>query len=184
MKVGIDSRRAFRLTIAAIVAIALGACGADASPEDSASAGPKLFEGTPEEHSVLRRACIEDKGFTTSNDPNGAPDGFGVSTDGKTQEELIAALEECNELIGEPKMANLSEAELQERYDVRVAQFECLIDKGLIGGEPLTFEVFVERYNRSGQEELWEPTAEASMSESGGVPQGPTDVCPRSAQTW
>jgi hypothetical protein len=142
-----------------------------------------VFEGTPEEFTLLQRQCLEDKGYTTGDDPLDGV-GFTYELKGVDSEQLGAAIEQCAAQLGEPKMADLSDAELRVRYEARVEQFQCLTENGLTDGEPPSFEVFVERYNRSGQKELWEPTAGAATLTRSGVPLGPTDVCPRSGESW
>lgn len=154
---------------------------------ESPSSDTKVFEGTPEEYMVLKRACLEDMGVKTADLPPGDPEagaGFLVDNRGHTREELESADEKCTSQIGEPKMSNLSDSELRERYDARIIQYECLIDNGLVSGYPPSFDVFVSNYERSGEKLLWEPTEGATTTERDGKPMGPTDVCPRSTKTW
>ena len=151
------------------------------SPSPSAS-GPRIFEGTIEEYTVLQRACLEDKGLTTVDLPPGDPEraqGFAVSTAGKTLEEREAIDEECEAEIGTPRMQSLSEAQLQQRYDARAEQWSCLAGKGLVTGDPPSFETFVDKYERSGQKVLWEPTEGAADVTADGREVAATDECPR-----
>ena len=104
--------------------------------------------------------------------------------EGKTDEEYQQANEKCLAELGDPKMQDLSEQELRERYDSRVAQYACLAENGLVSGDPPTFETFIADYNRSGQKEIWEPTVGASTLERDGVLMGGTDVCPRDSSIW
>lgn len=81
----------------------------------------------------------------------------------------------------------LSPEELQRRYEARVAQFECLTDLGLVKGPPISFEKFVDDYNRSGQRIFWEPTivgGEGIRVEKDGRFYGGTDLCPRDPSVW
>lgn len=130
------------------------------------------------------RACLGEHGIETydmleTNDPTGYMTSAEVP-----REELVAAREECSAEIGEPRMDGLSEIELQRRYDARIDQWECLIDLGLVNGDAPTLEVFVDRYDRSGQTRLWEPAAGASTVDANGRPISPSDVCARSGDVW
>jgi hypothetical protein len=154
------------------------------SIEPSPSGNP-VFEGTPEEYMVLKRACLEDEGIKTADLPPGDPEaGFLVDNRETTREELEAATNKCTKKIGEPKISNLSESELRKRYDARISQYDCLTENGLVSGYPPSFDVFVSDYERSGERILWEPTEGATTTERDGKLMGPTDVCPPSTKTW
>lgn len=74
-------------------------------------------------------------------------------------------------------MSGLTQEDLRGRYDARVDQFACLVDEQLISGEPISFDQFVDDYERSGQVTLWEPTEGAV----GRGNQGPSDICQRAS---
>ncbi|MBX3104409.1 MAG: hypothetical protein KF867_05475 [Cryobacterium sp.] len=173
--------------LGAIVGVILTGCTSSPPPKAVPSATPAVFDGTPREYSVLWRACLDDLGFVTTDlspsDP-GYGIGFGVSIEGHTDEELDTANKRCRAELGEPKMQDLSDSELRERYETRLQQFECLLDNGMIEGDPPTFETFVSDYNRSGQKELWQPALHATSIERDGVMYGASDICPESADVW
>jgi len=159
------------------VATFLAGCGSPGEPEPTNRASARYFEGTPEEYTALSRACLAEAGFETL--PGETADGYLVSTEVANSEEFQAASEACGAELGEIQIEGLSDSQLRERYDARVEQFACLVENDLIEGEPISFEVFVDRYNRSGQKDFWEPTQGASSPPR----QGPTDVCPRTT-SW
>lgn len=151
------------------------------SPSASPS-GPRIFDGTLEEYTALERACYDENGLETQDLPPGDPErgqGFGYSNAGKTLEEMQAISDRCEAEIGTPRMQGLSEAQLQERYDARAEQWSCLADKGLVTGDPPSFETFVDKYERSGQKVLWEPTEDAAEVTADGREVAATDECPR-----
>lgn len=167
--------------LAAVTVLALSGCSDADDPDSSdvSETSSEFFVGTPEEYTVLVRTCLDEKGFLTADNPGGAPDGFAVAVGDHAEGEVTRASEECRAELGEPQMSGLPEDELRTRYDARVAQWECLVENDLVSGDPISFEVFVEDYNRSGQESLWEPTESAQTIEFNGIPRSPTDVCPR-----
>lgn len=133
------------------------------------------FQGSPEEYTTLFRSCLEEHGVETFD--IGDKDGFAVissESDAYTEADAM-----CTEELGEPQMKDLPEDELRVRYEARVEQWECLVDEGFAEGEPISFDVFVEDYNRSSQLRLWEPTEGLEVKTINGVPVGPTDACPR-----
>lgn len=159
--------------------------------EDSATPPPsdttKVFDGTPVEWTLLFRACLEEAGFVTADSPDGDKTGFVVSTDGITNEQRVEVRNSCQAEIGMPQMAGLGEGELRIRYDARVAQFQCLADLGLVNEAPVSFEKFVDDYNRSGQRDLWEPTVVDGVGlsmEKDGRFYGGTQLCPRDSSVW
>ncbi len=176
-----------RVTALAIVGLflALAGCSAGGSSAlSSGSAGPPstaaavhYFDGTPEEMTALFRACLADAGFETRD--IGEADGFAIDTAVGQSQAYQDASSRCAAEIGQVKIAGLSQDELRERYEARTAQFDCLVAKGLLSGAPISFEVFVEDYNRSGQKVLWEPTKDARGVQGA----GPSQVCPRT-QSW
>lgn len=181
-----------RLTVGAFVALVLAvavtACTNDEASLQAVSADPadedNLFEGTPEEYSLLLRACLKESGIQTedltdSNDQSG----FSVSNVDHTPEQVAEVSERCRAEIGEPQTSGLSEAQLRQRYDARVDQWQCLTGHGLVAGEPITFETFVDDYRRSGEQTLWEPTAESALVDANGRPVSPSDLCPRN-EAW
>ena len=170
----------------AVGLVLLAACSAPAPDGAVEPSGTGVFEGTPEEYNLLYRACLEERGIATADLPPGDEEpGFLIGTEGVTAEQREEARAECRDEVGEPKMENLSEGELRERYDARLEQYECLTANGLVSGDPPTFEVFVSDYERSGQRLLWEPAAGVPLIErDDGTMQGPTQVCPRSGQAW
>lgn len=166
----------------------LVAAGCTSSPPEGQAPPPgeaKVFEGTPDEYSAVLRACLDDAGLVTEDLPAAdAEAGFLLSTQGSTREEREVASASCRQEIGEPRVGGLTTSELRARYDSRFDQFTCLQSAGLVDGEPPTFEVFVDDYERSGQLRLWEPTDGARTVEQNGEVRGPTDVCPRDTSTW
>lgn len=131
---------------------------------------------------ALKRACLEEKGLQTKDLPPGDPEqgqGFMVLTAGMTLEERNAIDEECKAEIGTPRMQGLSETQLRERYDARAEQWTCLVGKGLVTGDPQSYETFVDQYERSGQKALWEPTEGAAEVTKDGREVAATDECPR-----
>lgn len=170
------------LLLAMVVLVTGCSATEDAAPAPSGSAAD--FEGTPAEYTTMLRACLEEQGVETydmvgSEDPTG----FMGSND-VPLEQREAAYATCRAEIGEPRMEGLSSEELQRRYDARLEQWSCLTDRGLVGGEAPSFEVFVDRYERSGQTQLWEPTEGAATVDADGRPISPSDVCMRSADVW
>src|SRR5690554_1643130 len=99
---------------------------------------PTEFQGTPAEWTVLYRACFEEAGLETSDDPHGDKSGFLVRAEGVTQEKRDEARISCQSEIGMPWMSGLSEDELRIRYDARVSQFKCLVDLGLVNSAPMS----------------------------------------------
>ena len=81
-------------------------------------------------------------------------------------------------------MLGLTGEELQERYEVRMSQWDCLVEQSLVEGEAPAFEVFVDRYQRSGQKELWEPTFQMLMGGAEVPSSNPSEVCPSSTDVW
>lgn len=152
----------------------------DEMTETSDSAAANAFMGTPAEHTVLMRACLEENGIETQDLSPADETGYTVGTGGRSPEEFRLIMDGCSAEVGEPPIGGLQEDELQNRYDARVMQFECLVREQLISGEPISFEQFVDDYQRSGQQLLWEPTTEAG----GRGNLGPTDICPRDSSTW
>lgn len=114
---------------------------------------------------------MKERGVETFDDP--LPGGFSYGIDGRE------VARECYEQVGEPKISGLDDGELRTRYEDRVDQFHCLVKHGLMEGEPMSFERFVEDYRRSGETELWSPDLEAASVEVHTVGPGPTDLCPR-----
>ena len=138
----------------------------------------KVFEGTPEERATLLRACLEDQGLRTIDDQMGEAVGFGVDTSGLSMDEVNAAFNTCDEQVGEPKLADLSESELQERYAARVEQHDCLVSAGYQVDPVPSFDTFVDEYERSGQRNMWEPAALPNPQPG----DNPTVDCPRVGQ--
>lgn len=165
---------------ATIVLTLLSACsGAPSHPKSTSTvseAPDRVFTGTPAEFAALARACMRDKGFNTRDVDN--PNGFAIDTTNHSIEEVDAATQACRAQLGTPKMANLSEQELKARYDSRIAQWDCLLARKLVRGNPLSYVAFIDGYNRSGQKELWEPTEGASTTDPSGKSVGPSNVCP------
>lgn len=161
----------------------VGCTGAAPSPPPT-NEGPKIFHGTPAEWSLLFRSCLEDNGLTTADLPDGDASGFMLSNDGVTEERRTEVTTKCHSEIGDPQMEGLSDDELHRRYESRLDQFQCLLENDLISGSPMSFEKFVDEYNRSGQKQLWSPDQDASTVERDGILYGPTDICPRDTSTW
>ena len=179
-----DLRLIRTLVVCITALLGLGAlltgCGSPTGPEhDPLPSGPTTayFDGTPEEYTTLLRACLAEAGIETVDGTTA--DGYLVSTEVANSKEYTDASEACSTELGEIQVEGLSENQLRQRYDARAAQFECLVENALISGEPMSFEVFVDGYNRSGQRDLWEPTQGASSLPG----QGPSEVCPRTT-SW
>lgn len=111
-----------------------------------------------------------------TSDIPGTPAGLGLSYDADDRE--IA--QSCYAEVGEAKIRGLTPPELRSRYDSRVVQFACLVERGLVAGEAPSFETFSDEYERSGQQVLWEPTADArNGTDDQGRTVGPSQLCPR-----
>lgn len=150
----------------------------DASASGSPAAAGQVFEGTPEEYAALTRACLEDRGLRTIDDPMGDEKGFGVDMSGLSAAEVEEAFDSCEQQVGIPKMVDLSQSELQERYDARVEQHSCLVREGYQVDPAPSFDTFVDEYQRSGQQSMWEPAALPNPQPG----DNPTTDCPRVGQ--
>lgn len=188
VKLRSSRRLAAGVFVALVLAGTVAACAGDEPTVPTESVDPvdegRVFEGTPEEYTLLVRACLEEHGIQTrdltdSNDQTG----YSVSTVDHTPEQLAEVSDGCRAEIGEPQTSGLTEAQLQERYDARLEQWQCLVGHGLVAGEPVTFETFVDDYRRSGEQSLWEPTAESALVDANGQPVSPSDLCPRN-EAW
>lgn len=166
------------------VLMALVGCTSTAPSPSPTNERAKIFQGTPAEWSLLFRSCLEDNGLTTADLLDGDASGFMLSNDGVTEERRTEVTTKCRSEIGEPQMEGLSNDELHRRYESRLDQFQCLLKNDLISGSPMSFEKFVDEYNRSGQKQLWSPDQDASTVERDGILYGPTDICPRDTSTW
>lgn len=164
------------LGVAAVTACSSGPAAVVESSEPTAAAAAAEFEGLPSEWVELQRGCLESAGVQTGDEPSGDPTGFTVDTSTMAYEEYERVREECLAEVGQPPMSNLSEDELQQRYDARVEQWDCLVAAGLQSGSAVSFETFVSDYERSGQLRFWEPLEGADASEG-----EPVASCPRDA---
>lgn len=155
-------------------AILLGIVGCAGSSEQSSPEPSETvyFEGTVEEWRQLTIACLRDNGLVAEAGREDTEIMYG--SEDLTPAESRDILDSCSAEIGYIQVEGLSEEQLRSRYDARVAQFECLKRNGLIEGEAISFESFVDRYNRSGQQELWAPSLEADNPPD----MGSSDVCP------
>lgn len=156
------------------------------SPADTA-APSATFEGTPDEYTVLLRGCLEDHGVATANDlkhPNNTTTFVIPKNGGMTDDERNAVITTCRDELGTTPMKGLPADELQARYEVRVDQWSCLLDEGLVSGPPISFDLFISDYERSGQRTLWEPTDGLQPVVKDGTYLGPSDVCPRAGTAW
>lgn len=184
LRMQLPSRLAAGAFVALVLAGTVTACASDEAPLPDSSADPvaqgNVFEGTPEEYTLLMRACLEASGIQT-RDLTGSNDqtGYSVNIVDQNPEQVAEVSDQCRAEIGEPQTSGLSDAQLQERYDARVGQWQCLAGHGLVAGEPVTFETFVDDYRRSGEQSLWEPTAESALVDANGQPVSPSDLCPR-----
>lgn len=169
---------------AAVLAVALVGCAGNPAESPQASDVIKEFDGTPAEWTMLFRACIEDSGLQTADLPDGSKDGFMISLLNSTQEFRDQVTAKCRAEIGEAPMTGLSTDELQRRYSARVSQFDCMVDLGVVDGEPISFEKFVDDYNRSGQKLLWAPGEGISVTLEDGTRKGSTDLCPLDPSVW
>jgi len=141
---------------------------------------PRVFEGTATEYTVQLRACLDDRGLRTQDPgPGEDPLAFSISMEGATNEEFIAITEECYSVVGSPYYAGMPEDELQRRYEARLEQFDCLVDLGLLTGEPISYELFVADFERQGYTTMWTPGAEVPLELiQGPPPVSPGDACP------
>lgn len=158
---------------------------ATTAPPVSATTEPETtgyFEGTLEEHVALMLGCLKDDGWDVTLESDGVT--LGVDNTGRTDEELIEAQQACNEQIGQVQVQGLSETQLRERYEGRIEQFECLVENGLLEGEPKSFEVFVEDWERSGQERLWSPALDVPMELAQQGRLGPSQLCQVGGSGW
>lgn len=127
--------------------------------QDPITSGEEVvFTGTPDEYFELMRSCFEDNGIETVDSTSGSGTEFGYPA----TEEADTAEELCSSTIGEPQMQGLSEEQLRERYEGRLDQWECLAAEGLLSGEPMSYETFVDEYRRSGETEMWLPFLEVN----------------------
>lgn len=152
------------------------------SPGAESSAPEKVFDGTPDEYIALLRACYEDRGILTE-DVAGSSGTFSIDNTAVSEEELMEVSDQCEGDLGKPAVSGLAETELRKRYDARVIQWTCLVDRGLVAGDAPSFDVFVDEYERSGQKKIWEPTETAAI-EKDGRPVSPSDVCARPGDVW
>lgn len=158
--------------------MALGATGCsqiEASPDDREVASDEVpvFTGTVSEYSALVRACLEEHGIETADDEQLGAGGFTV----EWSEDNTEIRKTCEAQVGDPYgLEDLSEDVLRERYEARVEQWECLVDAGLVTGDPMTFETFLDDYRRSVPTTLWEPTFAVTQVD-GNV--SPSVMCPR-----
>lgn len=111
------------------------------------------FTGTQEEYVTALQACMGDKGFETV--PGEEPGQLDIGMEGHSDDQVQEAMETCKKGIGEPN-ANLTRTDLQDRYDWRLDQFNCLVKAGYVTGSPKSFESFVADYQRTGFAE-WDP---------------------------
>lgn len=158
---------------------------ASTAPPAGTSTAPETvgyFEGTVEEHAALVLGCLKDGGWTVTLEPDGVT--LGIDNTGRTDEEVIEAQQACYDQVGRIQMQGLSEEQLRERYDGRVEQFECLVENGMLEGDPKSFEVFVEDWERSGQERLWSPALDVPMELAQQGRQGPSQLCPIGGSGW
>lgn len=163
--------------------LALVGCSAGQS-ENSSHDESTVFTGTPAEYVTLLRGCLEERGIETGDLPNSTDrTGYLTSTAGHTPEQLTEAGDQCRAELGEPKSSGLSNSELRSRYDARSEQWTCFQAEGLVTGDPPTFTTFIDRYQRSGQSELWEPQLDVSPLLENEIPVNATDVCPRN-DSW
>lgn len=159
------------LLLVSVVALSLAGCSQ--THEDVPDGNDPVFTGTPSEYHALIRACFEENGIETFGDP----DSVGFAVDGTVDRTEVEEL--CLEQIGRPALEDLSEEELNDRYQSRVEQWECLADNGLVVGEPITFETFVDDYRRSDPPQLWEPTFSSDTTDANGNHVSPSDLCAR-----
>lgn len=170
--------------LALSVLMALVGCTSAAPSPSPTNEGARIFHGTPAEWSLLFRSCLEDNGLTTADLPDEDPSGFMVSNEGVTEERRTEVTTKCRSEVGEPQIEGLSNEELRRRYDARLTQFECTVANGFTSGLPMSFETFVDEYNRSGQKKLWAPGEVTSTVERGGIQYGAGDLCPPDPGTW
>lgn len=180
---GNESRRWAILVLLGVVSLTGCSASGDVPlvaepPTVAAPTTTKIFTGTPEEATVLTRACYEEHGIKTSDTPDGDPLGFGFAHGGRSDEELEALSEACEAEVGVPKMAGLTEQELRDRYAARLEQYECIVAAGYSPASPPSFDRFVDDYERSGQAELWEPAALPTAPAFA----NPAGDCPRTSQ--
>lgn len=189
-----------RLRLAAVtvvlITVTAAACAGTMSPESegdssassqqSASGGSPIvedmreeepiFAGTAQEYSAQLRACLEDNGIETEDpEPGQDPLGFSLSLRGFTDEEYLAIVQECSEQVGNPYYDGMYEDELRRRYDARIRQFECFKENGWLAGEPMSFELFVADFEKSGNQSMWVPGLDIPAQEWS---KSPGDVCP------
>lgn len=163
----------------AVSCVALGLVGcsqSEGSPDATVneSAEVPIFTGTLSEYTELMRTCFEEQGIETFGDDASGNGSFSVDA----SVDVAEIQEICDAQVGVPAVEDLSEDVLQERYEARVEQWECLVDEGLVTGDPITYETFVDDYNRSDPPQLWEPTFSYEPDDSAG-PVSPSDLCPR-----
>lgn len=181
-------RAASALTLSLLV----GGCVADPPDEaptelqlvegQSSQKADEYFQGTPAEFTVQLVGCLKDDGW----DVWLTEDGLGYDTDlgGRSVEELQSAQSSCMGEVGQVQTQRLSKEQLKERHEARVKQFECLVENGMLEGEPKSFEVFVEDWERSGQKEFWSPARDVPLEVAAQGRLGPSQLCPFDGTVW
>lgn len=94
----------------------------------------------------------------------------------------MAAQEAGKDEFGHPQIEGLTDSQLQQRYEGRIEQFNCLVEKGALDGEPTSFEVFIEEDRRSGDRSLWSPARDVDMGIAAQM--CPSDECPLGGSGW
>ncbi len=169
--------------IAVLMVLLVSGCSdengrADLTTESAASSPgeTRAFEGTIAEYVSMLRGCLEDHGVITRDpSPEHDPMTFAFAGPGLTDEQLLDIKQSCEDEIGDPYYSGMPEDELVRRYQARVAQFECLVGRGTLSGEPMTYELFVAGFERSGYTEMWAPAVDIPAESIQG---SPSDDCP------
>lgn len=145
--------------IGIMCAFTLTACSGGEAPEtisEDASPSPAVaveFVGTPADFMRAMKQCMERKGWETTDGTTGTT---GYLVGNRTGEELISDSSDCNLELGPPPMTDVTDQELQERYNWRQEQYACLVEKGYEVGEEMSFNTFADNYLRIGYTE-WDP---------------------------
>jgi len=159
----------------------LTGCGSEeGSPEQptATSTSTHEFSGSPAEYNDAMITCLRQLGWQVNETDDG---GYGVALNGASDDEYFADQRECRDEVGAEPMADLSQEELRSRYDWRREQYECLIDNGFDVGDPMSYETFVDNYQRTGRAH-WDPIS--MLADNGQAVQNATELCPYSNDEW
>lgn len=165
--------------VVSVTLVVMTGCTSESVPHDSAEPSPTVHEfvGSPSEYTDALMDCMRGRGWQVTETEGG----FGAGVDRSNEDKFIADMNACRDAIGAEPMADLSTEQLRSRYEWRRAQYDCLVDHGFATGAPLSFQSFVDRYERTGRA-YWDPIA--PLAEDGQDVQRANRECPYSTDEW